>query len=185
MERLGVTGAVQWRPVDNALLTLDVLHGEFTTHRDELHLATRPLNSDGSIAFDAPAGGVWPAIFQKASVISDLAWDKNNYVTKTDVTGTTFGSEHRRSLNENRFNQIALTGKWDMSERFSIDGHVGYEKSTYRTPYDDKLYMRAKGNLIADYGADGQSASFQYPGWDPTNPANYAMDSILLSRLQQ
>ncbi len=38
--------------------------------------------------------------------------------------------------------------------------------------------MRAKGNLIADYGADGQSASFQYPGWDPTNPANYAMDSF-------
>ncbi len=38
------------------------------------------------------------AIFQKASVINDLAWDKNNYVTKTDVTGTTFGSEHRRSL---------------------------------------------------------------------------------------
>jgi TonB-dependent receptor len=178
MERLGVTGAVQWKPVENALLTLDVLHGEFTTHRDELHLATRPLNSDGSIAFDGAAGGPWPAIFQKASVINDLAWDKNNYVTKTDVTGTTFGSEHRRSLNENRFNQVALTGKWDMSDRFSIDGHVGYEKSTYETPYDDKLYMRAKGNLIADYGADGQSASFQYPGWDPTNPANYAMDSF-------
>ncbi len=178
MERLGVTGAVQWKPVDNALLTLDVLHGEFTTHRDEMHLATRPLASDGSIAFDTPAGGVWPAMFQKASVINDLAWDKDNYVTKTDVAGTTFGSEHRRSLNENRFNQVALTGKWDLSDRFTIDGHAGYEKSTYKTPYDDKLYMRAKGNLVADYGADGQSAAFQYPGWDPTNPANYAMDSF-------
>ncbi|MBC7669227.1 MAG: TonB-dependent receptor, partial [Gemmatimonadaceae bacterium] len=177
-ERLGLTGAVQWKPIDNLLLTLDVLHGEFTTHRDEMHLATRPLKSDGSVAFDTPAGGVWPAIFQKGSVINDLAWDKDNYVTKTDVTGTTFGSEHRRSLNENRFNQLALTGKWDASDRLSIDGHVGYEKSTYKTPYDDKLYMRAKGNLIANYGADGQSASFSYPGWDPTNPANYAMDSF-------
>jgi iron complex outermembrane receptor protein len=177
-ERLGLTGAVQWKPVDNLLLTLDVLHGEFTTHRDEMHLATRPLNSDGSVAFDAPAGGVWPAAFQKGSVINDLAWDSNNYVTKTDVTGTTFGSEHRRSLNENRFNQLALTGKWDASDRLTIDGHVGYEKSTYKTPYDDKFYMRAKGNLIANYGADGQSATFDYAGWDPTNPANYAMDSF-------
>jgi len=178
MERLGVTAALQWKPIDNLLLTLDALHGEFTTHRNEMHLATRPLASDGSVAFDTPAGGVWPAIFQKGSVINDLAWDSNNYVTKTDVTGATFGSEHRRSLNENRFNQLALTGKWDATDRLTIDGHVGYEKSTYKTPYDDKLYMRAKGNLIADYGADGQSASFAYPGWDSTNPANYAMDSF-------
>jgi TonB-dependent receptor len=178
MERLGVTAALQWKPVDNLLFTLDALHGRFTTHRDELHLATRPLNSDGSIAFDAPAGGVWPAAFQKGSVINNLAWDKNNYVTMTDVTGTTFGSEHRRSLNKNRFNQLALTGKWDASDRFSVDGHVGYEKSTYKTPYDDKLYMRAKGNLIANYGADGQSADFQYPGWNPADASTYAMDSF-------
>ena len=178
MERLGVTSALQWKPADNLLLTLDALYGQFTTHRDELHLATRPLNSDGSIAFDAPAGGVWPAAFQKGSVINNLAWDSNNYVTMTDVTGTTFGSEHRRSLNKNRFKQLALTGKWDASDRLSIDGHVGYEKSTYKTPYDDKLYMRAKGNLIANYGADGRSADFQYPGWDPTSAANYAMDSF-------
>lgn len=177
-ERLGITGAVQWKPIDNLLLTLDVLHGEFTTHRNELHLATRPLKSKGSVAFDTPASSPWPANFATASVINNIAWDKNNYTTLTDVTGTTFGSENRRSLNENRFNQLALTGKWDVSERFTIDGHIGLEKSTYETPYDDKLYMRAKGNLIANYGADGRSASFQYPGWDPTNAANYAMDSF-------
>ncbi|WP_419252910.1 TonB-dependent receptor [Caulobacter sp. ErkDOM-YI] len=177
-ERLGLTGAVQWRPMDNLLLTLDVLHGEYTTHRDELHLATRPLASTGSVAFDTVASTVWPSAFQKASVINNLAWDNSNYVTLTDVTGTTFGSEHRRSLNENRFDQVALTGKWDLTDRLTIDGHVGYEKSTYETPSDDKLYMRAKGNLIANYGSDGRSATFSYPNFDATNPANYAMDSF-------
>ncbi|TAJ70213.1 MAG: TonB-dependent receptor [Phenylobacterium sp.] len=178
LERLGVTTAVQWKPTDNLQFTLDGLYGQFTTHRNELHLATRPLASTGSVAFDTAAGAVWPAAFRTASVINDLQWDKDNYVTRTDVTGTTFGSEHRRSLNKGRFKQIALTGKWDATERLSIDGHVGWEKSTYKTPYDDKFYMRAKGNLIADYGADGRSASFQYPNWDPANPANYAMDSF-------
>ena len=179
MERLGVTAAFQWKPTENVLLTLDMLHGEVTTHRDELHLATRPLGSGtDSFSFDTPAGSPWPAQFQTGSVINSIAWDSSNYVTKTDVTGTTFGSEHRRELNENRFNQAALTLKWDVSDRLLIDGHIGYEKSTYETPYDDKLYLRAKGNQIADYGTNGQSASFTYPDTDLTDPANYAMDDF-------
>jgi iron complex outermembrane receptor protein len=110
-----VTAALQWKPTDNLLLTLDVLHGRVhhPPRRDAPgHAAAQ---SDGSVAFDAPAGGVWPAAFQKGSIINGLDWDSDNYVTKTDVTGTTFGSEHRRSLNKNRFNQLALTGKWDAS----------------------------------------------------------------------
>ncbi|CAN5240060.1 TonB-dependent receptor [soil metagenome] len=177
-ERLGITAAVQWQPSDNLLFTVDGLYGQLTTHRSELHLATRPLNSDGSIAFDGPAGSPWPALFQTASVINDLRWDDSDYVTRTDVTGTTFGSESRRSLNKTRFRSIELTGKWDASDALTIDGHVGYQKSTYKTPYDDKFYMRAKGNLIADYGEDGRSASFEYPGTDLTNPANYTMDDF-------
>lgn len=152
MERLGLTAALQWRPVNNLLLTLDGMYGEFTTRRSELHLATRPLASSGSVSFDTRAGGVWPALFQTASRINDLQWDSSNYVTLTDVTGTTFGSENRRSLNENQFTQLVLTGQWDVSDRLAFDGHVGYQKSTYDTPYDDKLYMRAKGNQIASYG---------------------------------
>jgi iron complex outermembrane receptor protein len=177
-ERLGLTGALQWKPVESVQFTLDVLHSQFTTHRDELHLATRPLNGPGSGAIDGPAGAPWPAIFQKASVVNNLAWDRNNYVTMTDVTGVTFGSEHRRELNKSGFTQGVLTGKWDVSDRLWIDGHVGAETSSYDTPYDDKLYMRAKGNQIANYGANGQSASFQYPGWNMTDPANYAMDDF-------
>lgn len=178
LERLGVTAAFQWKPTDNMELTLDMLHGEVTTHRDELHLATRPLNGFGSTTLDGAKGAPWPAQFQNGSVLNDFRVDNSGYVTMTDVSNVTFGSEHRRELNENRFNQAALTLKWDVSDRLLIDGHVGYEKSTYETPYDDKLYMRAKGNLIADYGIDGKSASFSYPNFDATDPANYAMDNF-------
>jgi TonB-dependent receptor len=179
MQRLGLTAAFQWKPVETALLTLDLLHSQFTTKRDEYHLASRPLGSGtASWAFDTPAGSPWPAAFQTASTINNLVWDKNNYVTDLDVTNSTFGSEHRREYNITDFNQAVLTGKWDLTDRLSVDAHAGYEKSTYNTPYDDKLYMRAKGNIDANYGANGQSASFTYPGWDPTNPANYAMDDF-------
>jgi TonB-dependent receptor len=178
MTRLGVTGAVQWRPVENLLLTLDVLHSEFTTHRDEYHLATRPIEGLGSTTLDTAAGSGWPAAYQTPTVLNNFTVDGNNYVTSTNASNVTFGSEHRRELNKNRFNQVALTGKWDLSDTLTIDGHIGVEKSIYSTPYDDKLYMRAKGNLIADYGTDGKSASFQYPNTDLTNPANYTMDDF-------
>ena len=178
MERLGLTAAAQWRPTENMLLTLDILHSTFTTHRDELHLATRPIEGLGSTTLDTAAGGVWPAQFQTGTVLNDFTVDNSGYVTRTDASNVTFGSEHRRELNKNKFDQVALTGKWDLSDKLTIDGHVGYEKSTYETPYDDKFYMRAKGNLIADYGTNGQSASFTYPNSDLTNPANYTMDDF-------
>lgn len=178
-ERIGLTGAIQWQPSDNLLLTVDVLHGRFTTHREELHLATRPIEGFGSTTLDTAASSPpWPAQFQTPTVLNDFNVDDSGYVTMTDADNVTFGSENRRSLNKTRFWQGVFTGKWDASDRLSVDFHVGYEKSTYKTPYDDKLYMRAKGDLLADYGSDGRSASFDYSGWDPTDPTAYAMDSF-------
>jgi len=177
--RLGITTALQWKPAENALLTLDALHGEYKTDRDELHLATRPFSSPGSIIWDLaqPAGSVWGPLFQTNSKINALTIDAHNYVTYADVSGVTFGSENRRSFNRNTFNQVALTGEWRPSEQVKIDGRVGYEQSKYETPIDDKLYMRARGNMIASYLPDGQTANFTY-GWDTTNPANYVMDNF-------
>lgn len=178
LERLGITAALQWRPADNVLLTLDALQGQFTTHRDELHLATRPFNAPDSVIWDTATSSTdpWPASFQTNSAINGLRWDSTNYATFTDVSNATFGSEHRRSLNKNRFNQFALTGEWQATDRLTFDGHVGTEKSTYRTPYDDKLYMRAKGDMVASY-VSGKSAVFTH-GWDTTDPANYTMDNF-------
>ncbi|PHR98122.1 MAG: TonB-dependent receptor [Leeuwenhoekiella sp.] len=177
-ERLGITASVQWQPADNLLFTVDALYGQLTTHRSELHLATRPLNGFGSTTLDTATGSPWPAQFGTSTVLNDFRVDGSNYVTMTDASNVTFGSENRRSLNKTRFRSIELTGKWDASDQLTVDGHVGYQKSTYKTPYDDKFYMRAKGNLIADYGEDGRSASFEYPGFDATNPDNYAMDDF-------
>ncbi|WP_294331150.1 TonB-dependent receptor [uncultured Sphingomonas sp.] len=159
-ERLGLTLATQWRPADNLLFTLDGLHGEFTTHRDEYHLATRPNNTSGSVIFDT------------TSKINSIHWDSTNFVDAISVDNVTYASEHRRSLNKNKFNQIALTGKWDASDSLSFDGHVGYEDSKYTTPYDDKLYLRAYGGMTTTYAADGTDATNVYR-WNTTDPSKY------------
>lgn len=159
-ERLGLTAAAQWRPNDDVLFTLDALHGEFKTNRDEYHLATRPRSTSGSVAFDVN------------SKINAISWDSTNFVNSIDVDNLTYASEHRRSLNKNKFNQIALTGEWEPSDRFTLDGHVGYEKSSYDTPYDDKLYLEAKGGMTTTYAPSGTSATNVYK-WDTADVSRY------------
>jgi TonB-dependent receptor len=159
-ERLGLTLATQWRPSDTLLFTLDGLHGEFTTDRDEYHLATRPDNTSGSVIFDTN------------SKINSIHWDSTNFVDAISVDNATYASEHRRSKNKNKFNQIALTGKWEASDSLTFDGHVGYEDSKYTTPYDDKLYLRAHGGMTTTYAPDGTSATNTYR-WNTTDPSKY------------
>ncbi|WP_084580635.1 TonB-dependent receptor [Sphingomonas azotifigens] len=159
-ERLGLTLATQWRPADNLLFTVDGLHGEFTTHRDEYHLATRPDNTSGSVIFDT------------GSKINAIHWDSSNFVDAISVDNATYASEHRRSYNKNKFNQIALTYKWDATDRLKVDGHIGYEDSSYTTPIDDKLYLRARGGMTTTYSADGTSATNDYR-WNTLDASKY------------
>ncbi len=178
-KRLGITASVQWKPADNLLLTLDGLHGEYTTMRDEYHLATRPFNGSGSGAWDVGTIGPpgWPNTVNLNSTINNLSYDNTNFVNSIDVSNATFGSEHRREFNENHFNMLELTGKWELNDRVTVDGHVGAQTSTYHTPYDDKLYLRAQGAFSSTYAADGKSANNVY-AFNTTNPANYFMDDF-------
>ncbi|MDE8650188.1 TonB-dependent receptor [Novosphingobium album (ex Liu et al. 2023)] len=174
-ERLGVTLSTQWRPTDTLLLTLDGLYGKFSTDRDEYHLATRPTSGSGEIIFNGAYSDFGRSIL--ASRINDIRWDSSNFVTYADVDNATYGSEHRRQVNRNVFKQIALTGDWKPSSVLTFDGHVGYEKSTYRTPIDDKLYLQAQGGMITQFAPDGESASNLYK-WNTADPDNYVIREL-------
>lgn len=174
-ERLGVTLAAQWRPVETLTLTLDGLYGEFSSDRNEYHLATRPTTGNGEIIFNRAYSDFGRPIL--ASKINRIGWDESNFVNFADVDNATFGSEHRRQVNRSVFKQIALTGDWEASADLTFDGHIGYEKSTYKTPIDDKLYLQAQGGMITEYAADGESASNTYK-WDTADPNNYVIREL-------
>lgn len=172
-ERLGVTLAAQWQPSDALKLTLDGLYGRFRTDRNEYHLASRPTGSE--IIFNGAYTDFGKPI--AASKINAIRWDSSNFVNYADVDNSTYGSEHRRQINKNRFRQIALTGEWKPSDSLTLDGHVGYEKSSYETPIDDKLYLQAQGGMITTYAADGGSAQNLYK-WDTTDPNKYSIREL-------
>ncbi|MFP1131851.1 TonB-dependent receptor [Asticcacaulis sp. W401b] len=174
--RLGITTALQWRPVENLTLTLDALHGEFTNKRDELHLATRASVGSTVLGTAMTHSGI-PASTQKAPSLNSIQYDQYYSVLYADVDNTVFATETRRQKAENTFDQMVLTADWQVSDTLNINGHVGKEKSTYDLPYSDKFYMEAFGGLITDYTQDPYYGRNTYK-WDTTDPNNYRAHEI-------
>ncbi len=177
-ERLGVTTAVQWRPVENLTLTLDGLYGKFSNDRSENHLATRASVGSTILGAATPHSGVTAP----APVLRSIQYDKYNTIIYADVANTVFATETRRQETENTFKQLVLTGEWELSDKLKFDGHIGQEVSDYDIPISDKFYTEAFGDLITDYR--GKTGKNIY-GWDTTDPNNYRAHEIDFSATYQ
>ncbi len=178
-ERLGVTAAVQWRPVETLTLTLDVLHGEFTNDRSENHLANRATLSSTIIGAATPHSG---ALVSAPPVLNSIIYDRYNSVIFADVSNTVFATETRRQETKNTFDQVALTGEWKLSDKLTVDGHIGQETSDYDIPISDKFYTEAFGDMTTDYR--GETGRNTY-GWNTTDPNNYRAHEIDFSATYQ
>ena len=169
-ERLGITSALQWAPSDNAELTLDVLYGEFTGDRDELHLASR-----GSSSTWLGGGTTVDGVDYPNSVINEIRVNSDNEVVYLDVSGANIATETRRQEAENTFEQIVLSGEWDVSEKLSVKGLIGYEESDYALPISDKFYLEQHNDVTSIY--NGLDAYNVY-GFDTTDASLWRAHEI-------
>ena len=179
-ERLGITTAFQWRPTEGVELTLDVLHGEFTGKRDELHLNSRGANSSSWLGGGTTVNGV----VHPHSTINELRYNERGEVVYIDVSGGNVASETRRQLAENTFDQIVLSGSWRINNRLKVSGLIGTEESEYDMPYSDKFYLEAFGGAISDYTRDQYYGYHTYK-FDTANPANWNAHEIDFSSSYQ
>lgn len=178
-ERLGLTTAIQWRPVENFTLTLDGLYGKFTNDRSENHLATRATLNSTVLGAATPHSG---ALISPPPSLNSIQYDQFNSIIYADVSNTVFATETRRQETENTFSQVVLTGEWKLSDKLTIDGHIGRETSDYDIPISDKFYTEAFGGLITDYRGDTARNTYK---WDTTDPNNYRAHEIDFSATYQ
>jgi iron complex outermembrane receptor protein len=178
-ERLGVTTALQWRPVETVTLTLDALHGKFTNDRSENSLATRATLNSTILGAATPHSG---ALVSSPPVLNSIQYDQYNSVVYTDVSNTVFATETRRQRTKNTFDQLVLTGEWKVSDKLTLDGHIGQETSDYDIPISDKFYTEAFGGLITDYRGDTGKNTYK---WNTTDPNNYRAHEIDFSATYQ
>jgi len=178
-ERLGVTGAVQWRPVESVTLTLDALHGKFTNDRSENSLATRATLNSTILGAATPHSGT---LVSPPPVLNSIQYDRFNSVVYADVENTVFATETRRQTTKNTFDQLVLTGEWKVTDKLTLDGHIGQETSDYDIPISDKFYTEAFGGLITDYRGDTGHNTYK---WNTTDPNNYRAHEIDFSATYQ
>jgi iron complex outermembrane receptor protein len=179
-DRLGITMAGQWRPLEELTLTLDLMRGQFENDRSELHLATRASGNSTVLGAAFQGGGR----LINGVTLNSLKYDANNSVKFADVDNTVFATETRRQTAETLFQQGVLSADWQVSPKLTINGHIGKETSDYDIPISDKFYMEAIGGLVTDYTQDPFYATNIYK-WNTSDPNNYRAHEIDFSATYQ
>ena len=170
-ERLGITGALQFRPNDRLSLDLDMLYGELNNDRAEWHLATSGSSSTA------------------LGRVNALEYIDNNgdlEVVYGEFSDVTLRTESRRDTADTTFWQAVLSGEYAVNDRIVVSGLIGREKSDFDVPESDKLYYETVtdsvtginvGGLSTDFRGDRFDATNTY-SFDPANPANWQIREV-------
>ena len=165
-ERLGVTGAFQWRPAETTLFSLDILYSNLHATRQEDFLESL------SFSRNAAAGGQTQIIVRDAAVEDGML--VYGLFDNVDVR-----SESRFDDLTTEFLQYSLTAEHDFSDRFRGRFYYGRAESEFDNPFQttvtldrrdtDGFSWDFRGNRnapVIDYGFDVTSAAAW--SWSPT-----------------
>nr|WP_295239390.1 TonB-dependent receptor [uncultured Brevundimonas sp.] len=160
-DRLGMTGALQWRPSDRTEAVLDVLWSRF--------------NSE----LESPNIEAWS--FSRANVNSVVVRD---YAIDTDKNILSYGvfdnmlvrAENGFTRNESNFYQASLNVRHDFSDRLHGNLKVGANRSEARTPLNVAYAFEAAGvnGYTFDFREDDRRPRINY-GFDVTSGQRFTL----------
>jgi TonB-dependent receptor len=145
-ERLGVAGALQFRPSDATSLNLDILYSQADTTRDEAFMQAA-LNNNTSVA---------------ATNISNYTIRDSAIVSAT-LTNATLLSERRHDELAVDFDQTVLSFEHSFTDRFHLNALVGSANSEFDNPVQRYVILQKNGDFSYDM-AGGDGAIF---AWGP------------------
>jgi iron complex outermembrane receptor protein len=161
-KRLGLTGALQWRPSDNTEVVLDVLHSKYDVERydDALmaHSFGRGVGNNGK-----PHTSV---------VEAEVAPDGT--VLFGRFNGVDVGSISTHDIYTTKFTQVTLNGRHRFNDRFELSGLVGLSRTDFDEPlrFDLRIDANNVNNYVFDLRSHDTIPTIGY-GFDITNPANF------------
>lgn len=160
-ERLGVTGALQWRPAETTLLSLDVLYSSLDATRQEDFLEAL------SFSRNAAAGGQTQVIVRDAAV-------ENNMLVYGVFDNVDVRSESRYDQLSTEYLQISLTADHDFTDRLRGRFYYGRAESNFENPYQTTVTLD-RSNIQGyswDFRGNPDAPVINY-GFDVANPANW------------
>lgn len=159
--RLGITGALQYKPNQDFSLVLDWMHGKLENQLAEHHMAVKDNN-----------------------LVKDLIWRESakgdKEVVYASYKNASWRNESREDYNESVFDQISLAADWAATADLQISAMLGHSSSDYSQPLLQKLNIEAKkkASIITDFSQDafyGRSFSADF---DVTSIEGYTVKDL-------
>ncbi|WP_049631188.1 TonB-dependent receptor [Cellvibrio sp. pealriver] len=173
-ERTGVTGSFQFRPTDRMEFTLDYLKSDLKTSVSSYNFFAQFRNTFASIT--------------PTNIVLD---DAGRVAIAGEFTGVTPRVESRGQFSDTEFEQVVLSGKFDLTDNLKLDLMFGnaavvHDEEQYRFNLDalNPSYANAAAPtrkainglnptyFAYDFRSDGDIAEMSY-GFDITDPLNY------------
>jgi iron complex outermembrane receptor protein len=165
-DRLGVTGALQWRPSDVTEVSLDVMYADFSATRFE-HFLQAP---------DFSAGG---AAGRNGIIVRDSFVDSNGNMLYGKFDNVDVRSESRYDELSTQFTQVTLNFKHEFNDRFRMDALVGSSKSEHDNPIQTTLLFDKTDSqgYVYDYRENSNLPLISY-GFDVNDPSQWRLSQI-------
>nr|WP_295106632.1 TonB-dependent receptor [uncultured Caulobacter sp.] len=161
-KRLGLTGAVQWRPSNRTEAVLDVLYSRFDGRRDSRQISAIGFSRNAS-------NGGKPEI-----VIRDIDVDSNGTIVAGLFDNVDLRSENYLEEFRTNFFQSTLNISHEFSDRFSVTGLLGYTNNKFDQPlaYTTQMDRINSDNYSYDLRGDPLLPKISY-GFDVADPNSW------------
>jgi len=155
-DRVGLTGAFQWRPTNMTLLTVDYLYSKLKATRQEDFLEAI------SFSRTAAQGGK-----PQTSVVS-TGYGPNGELLYGVYNGVDIRSESRYDELQTTFTQPSITLEHDITPTLKLTGKVGYAESKFRNPVQTTTTLDALNvnGYAIDFRGSNRLPVITYP-FDP------------------
>lgn len=161
-KRLGITGAVQYKPTERTLITLDGLYSRFSGTRQENYLS-----------FFLSRGGA-----QNTRQTDVVAFEINekNEMLKATFNDLDMRSEERHDVLSTDFTQFSVEVEQEIGDRLHLTGQIGQSRSDQDNPVQTTVSIDRPDSdgFSYDYTKSQKTPAFNF-GFDVTDPANWQL----------
>jgi iron complex outermembrane recepter protein len=160
-KRLGVTGSLQFQPVDSTLLTVDALYADYDAERSENYLE--------ALGFSRTGTG------KPQTIIRDGVVNADNELVYGVFDNVDMRVESRFDVLETVFQQYTGTVQHSFSDSFKVAGTAGYAISEFRNPIQTTITLDRQDSdgFSWDYRGDDRLPTMNW-GFDPSDPAAWS-----------
>lgn len=160
-KRIGLTGSLQFKPTDNAVITLDLLHSELTNDRFS-------YNSMEWLLTHGTAGN-----FTGQTPVSFTVGADGKTLVAASFNDVTSWYESRHQESKSAFDQVVLSGKFQVTDRLALDAMIG-QATDDADRTELRFYYRSVPHFYSyDYRGNEYVPEVSFGSYDPNLASNY------------